>query len=253
MRWPARRRRGTRKEAPGPTPEPPPTPAGTAVTQQYRTENAAAQAYPIYRVLVAAFLCSMGVNMILASCLLWLMPQSRVVPYFLQVEGAGRAVYNVEPLEGSSYARSDAVVEGLVQSYVIQRHQVIEVPTLMRERWTNRRAFLGAHSANTIWDTFQKEAAPLLKSMETQPYRRIIDVEDIRRVDRKRWIYEVRFLTRDSLGQLAASDERVNRWIATVAVRQANYGGQGPSVAVARINPYGLVVTEYSLRQVDKE
>ena len=221
---------------------------GDAVKLAKRRENAAAHAYPHYRVLVTVLLCSMGINMVLGTALMWSFPRMRVEPMFLHVYDYGTKVYDVEPLRGSAYTRSNAVLENIAQNYVKHRHEVLELPGVMTERWTERTRFVGAHSAGRVWDKFQEEAKQVLEAIRRQPFRRIINIQNIRRLKDGIWQYAIDFEAVESKGELRASEERKREYTATLTLRQGDYGPKGPTVGQARINAWGIYVWEYDVR-----
>ena len=230
--------------------DPEPTETGDAIAFAERTENAAHHAYPHYRVLVSVLLCSMGINMVLGSALMWSFPRMRVEPMFLHVYDYGQKVYDVEPLRGSNYSRSQAVIENIAQNYVKHRHEVLELPGIMTERWSDRHRFVGAHSTNAVWTRFQREAAPVLEAIRQRPFRRIVNIESIRRLSDDIWQYAVLFEAVESKGELEASQARSTRYEATIRLRQGNYGEEGPTVRDARINAWGVYISEYDVRKV---
>ena len=225
------------------------TPAGAAVRLEPRAENRAEHAYPAYRLLVALVLIEGAAVLGLTASITVMMPLKKIEPYFLQLAEAGKQVWVIEPLRGSSYRRADAVFESIAQSYVRLRHEVIEIPYWMAERWSNRRDFIGAHSATRVWDQFQTQVGGLLTQMRERPYRRKVKIERITRARGDGWRYTVVFETSDSLGSIEQSEAVTRRFESLIELRQGNYG-EKPSINFARVNPFGIFVVGYDVREL---
>ena len=223
------------------------TPAGTAARLEARNENLAEHAYPAYRLLVALVLLLTAAVLGLSATITAMMPLKTIEPMFLQVVGAGERAFAIEPLRGSSYRRADAIFENIAKTYVTRRHEVIEIPYWMEQRWGSEHDYIGSHSSSQIWETFKRDAGPLLEEMRETPYRRTVKVESVTRRRIAGWNYLVVFETTDSLGAHQHSEVLARRFEARIELRQGNYGAR-PNVDFARLNPFGIFVTGYDVR-----
>ena len=234
--------------APAPEPPPSPTPAGSAAPQLAHPANHDRHAYPTLRILVAALFLSFALNIALAGVLIWLIPLRTVVPYILQVHPHGRQVIDLQPLHGAAVPRAKVIVEGVVGRYVEEWHTVFEWPDEMHRRWMHEKSYLASHTEHTLYQEFKKAHTLELENIRRTPYRREVEIVDMRRLSHDDWRYEVDIDLIDSRGSIQQSTVNRSHWTVTLEVRRLVYDEDGPTIEQARRNPFGLYVTRYVLR-----
>ena len=226
-----------------------PTPAGSAAPELPHPANHERHTYRTLRILMAVLFFSLAINAGLTTALLWLFPLRSVVPYILQVHPHGRQVIDLQPLQGASVPRAEVIVEGVVGRYVEEWHTVFEWPDEMQRRWMHDKSYLASHTEYTLYQEFKKAHALELENIRRTPYRRDVEIIDLRRLSREHWRYEVDIDLLDSRGSIEQSTVNRSHWTVTLEVKQLVYGEDGPTIEQARRNPFGLYVTRYVLRE----
>ena len=226
-----------------------PVEAGEAIELFETEENAPRHQYPVIRVLSVVVFLQLMLNLSLAAALLWLIPLKTVEPFILQVHPDGYMVVDMQPLRGAERPASRVVVEGIIERYVIEREEIIEIHEVMARRWLHPRSYIANHTERKLYERFKEDAEQKLQKIREQPYRSVITIESISAIAQDSWSYKVRFKAESSLGYLERSTIDVTYWEATVAMARANRTGREISITDLRRNPFGFYITGYDLRE----
>lgn len=229
-------------------PPEPATPAGDAAELLNANENRARHEYPVLRLLATVICLSMALNVALAGALVWMFPLQRVDPWILQVHPHGRMVVDLQPLTGANLPTAIVVLEGIIERYVIEREEVIEIADEMQRRWTHPYSYIATHTERGLFEAFKKTALERLNTFARQPYRSIVEIEDIIRVSANAWTWRVLFTVTSSLGSVQRSTEDMSYWEATIRMQRSSRVLKERNVWEARRNPFGFYVVGYDLR-----
>ena len=224
-----------------------PKETGEAAELAPRDENEYRHQYPMLRLMSVVVLLSLALNISLAGALLWMFPLLRVEPYILQVHPDGQMVVQLQPLRGANLPSSEVVVKGIIERYIIEREEVIEIEGVMRRRWTHQTSYIANHTAGKLYKAFKKVAEERLKSIQRQPYRRTVELESIISVSDDTWIYKAQFKVESSLGQIQRSTIDIKFYEATIELVRSSRRER--NIKDAMRNPFGFYVVGYDLRE----
>ena len=138
----------------------------------------------------------------------------------------------------------------VVRTYVRLRHEVVEIPYWMAERWADRGGYIGAHSTSPVWAAFTAHVGLELDAMRAVPYRRTVTVDRVQRVSGRGCRYVAQFSIHDSPAAGAApGSESRHRFEARL---QLHHGirAQAPDPRRAPTNPFGIFVAAYDVAQL---
>ena len=226
-----------------------PNEVGEAAELFEKDENNARHQYPVIRLLSVLLLLTMALNLSLAAAVLWLFPLKTVKPIILQVHPDGYMVVDMQPLHGADVPAARIVIEGVIERYIIEREEIIEIHDEMERRWLHPGGYVATHTAPKLYKRFTQDAKNKLKEIKIQPYRSVISVESIVPVAEGSWNYKVLFKAESSLGHLQRSTVDTKFWEATVSMAKANRTGRDIPLQDLRRNPFGFYVTGYDLRE----
>lgn len=236
-----RRRSPQHAEGPGPTPSAAERAAGEFARRDRRAENTMHQGTVATRVLAAALMLSLGLNMGLVALALYMTPQRSAVPYLLTVSPHTAQVVEVEPINPTAPIAT-LIVESELARYVRERHMVLDQAAMLR-RWRSRHSFIASHSAQDVYREFLVESEPLLERTERQSWKREVTVDAIAQIDT--WQWQVHFTTEDHLLAHPQPEEQ-EIWTAHIKIAPLRYS-DNPTRDEIRRNPLRYVVASYTV------
>jgi len=192
------------------------------------------------RVLVIISCLSICFNMMLALVIYVMLPQRTVAPRFLTINKYFSQLEMVQPAE-IKYPVSDLVTEGNIRDYIISRYMISDDYDEMLARWRVGSTFYW-FSSPEIYGTFVKyEAINNLRLFREKSLMRQVTIYWARPLAHNLW--QVQFSTTDIMPY---SDEAFTTvWRATLRIGYFNLQHKKRDEAV--LNPFGFVVTGYSL------
>ncbi len=192
------------------------------------------------RILVILSVFSICLNMVLAGTIYLLLPQKRSAPRLLAVNHNFNQLQLVEPAE-ISVPVLNLVTESQVRDYIMYRYLITPRYDELVARWSPGSALFWM-SGSAVFKNFQGSEAPQgLALQRFKGMQRDVEIDWTRQIARGVW--QVQFRTLDYYPQQTNPD--VTIWRATLRVAYANINY--PDRNYAMRNPFGFVVTNYSL------
>ena len=198
------------------------------------------------RILVIVSALSISLTIVLASTIYILLPQRGARPRLLEEKDSFWILRDVEPLEKNVYA-SELLTESLLQKYVLLRHEIPDQQYLLVDRWSeNQASEFYALSDEQVFQTFKaKMDDTMIHNFITKNMTREIRFEQSLALRPNLWMIQFRTVTRQGDNVVPVID----RWRAYIRIRFDNTPDGG---RISRANPFGMLVSQYSLAYVGK-
>lgn len=192
------------------------------------------------RLLVIISCLSICLTMALASAIYIMLPQISVYPQFLNINKYFSQLEFVQK-EEINYPVSDLVTEANINEYMIRRYLISDDYDEMIERWRVGSVLYWLSSPTTYRQFVDEEAQVNLTQFRESSLMRSVTIEWIRPLAYNLW--QVQFITQDAYPDREGVSTTV--WRATLRISYYNIPFTKKDDAI--LNPYGFVVTGYSL------
>jgi type IV secretory pathway component VirB8 len=195
------------------------------------------------RILVFFVVFSIALNMILAAILLLMLPERTANVRLLNINKEGNALEQTQPAE-RRVPVGDLMAEQHIDNYIKHRHTISYDLEEMENRWGQNSTFFW-YSSPEVYSQFKgSEYEYYVSLFKSRGLKRDIYVEDISILTTNLW--QVDFLTIDWVD--AKMEPEITKWKSTLRIAFA------PIVFDTKEdlakNPFGFVVTNYSLAYV---
>ncbi len=196
------------------------------------------------RILVFFVVFSIALNMVLASILLLMLPNRSANVRLLNMNKEGNALEQTQPAE-RYVPVGDLMTEQHIDNYIKLRHTISYDIEEMENRWGQYSTFFW-YSSSDVYSSFKGSEYEYYKSLFAQSLKRDVYVEKITILTTNLW--QAEFLTIDWIDN--QRDPEITKWRSTLRI--AFLPIEFNSKEDLAKNPFGFVVTNYSLAYVGK-
>ncbi len=192
------------------------------------------------RLLVILASLSVCFNMMLASAIYLMLPLIRVTPEFYRINNYFDQIEQVQKNE-VNFPVSDLITEQYIQEYLHLRYTITSDFQELVERWSPGSALFW-YSSPAVYESFRDtDVQSSLMQFRKNGLQRYVEIEWVRPLSRGLW--QAQFKTTE----FTAKDRTliVTYWRATMRIGYANLNF--PEKEDRILNPYGFLVTSYSL------
>ena len=195
------------------------------------------------RFLVISAVMSMSMTMMLALTLYLMLPQKTVRPRLLEINNYFSLLEQVQPAERRILV-TDLIAEQHIADYIMLRNSIGNDYDTLVSRWGPGQKLYWYSDQNVYNQFYNTEAQANLQLFKKEGLQRYVKVEWIKPLTLGLW--QVQFLTMDIRPNSSKIDTKI--WRATLRIEYKALKFNTKSDAMK--NPFGFVVTNYSLGYV---
>ena len=195
------------------------------------------------RLLVIMAVMSMSITMILAMTIYLMLPQKTVHPRLLQINKYFSQLELVQPVERKILV-TDLIAEQHISDYITLRNSITSDYDDLLSRWGERQILYWYSDSNVYSKFYNTDAKYSLMQFRKNSLQRYVKIEWVRPLTRGLW--QVQFLTMDFTPKSEKIDTKI--WRATLRIEYMTLPFKTKEDAMK--NPFGFVVTNYSLGYV---
>ena len=192
------------------------------------------------RILVILSVFSICFNMVLVSTIYLLLPQRSSAPRLLAVNSILNQLQLLEPSEINVPA-ANLVTEGQIRDYIMYRYLISSRYDELVARWAAGSALYWMSSPSVFSNFKETEAKQGVTLQRLKGILRDVEIDWVTQIARGVW--QVQFRTIDYYPE--ASQPDITIWRAVMRVTFADI--RFPNKNLAMRNPFGFIVTHYSL------
>lgn len=197
------------------------------------------------RILVILACISICFNMMLSSIIYVLIPQREAKPRLFNINRYFSTLEIMQPDE-MKIKVSDLIVEEHIREYITYRYVVTDDYDELMQRW-GEMGNLYLYSSPEVFRRFKDDDVKLnIMQFKQKNMRRGIEIDWIRTLGTGLW--QVQFKTMDYTPEVDEPDVNIWRAVLRVAFVEMNFANKNINIS----NPFGFVVTNYSLGYVGK-
>lgn len=192
------------------------------------------------RLLVILSGLSICFNMMLASAIYLMLPMIRVSPQFYSINKYFSQIEQVQPQE-IKFPVSDLITEQYIKEYLQLRYTITDDFEELMQRWGSDSPLFWYSAPAVYSDFFATDVQPNIVQFRKLGLERYIEIEWIRPLSRGLW--QAQFMTYDFTAKNRTPT--ITYWRATLRINyvKLNFPEKEDQV----LNPYGFLVTSYSL------
>lgn len=200
------------------------------------------------RVLVIIACFSICFNMMLAASLYVMLPQRGSAPQLFYIDKYFSQIERMQPFE-MIYPVGNLITEEHITNYIMMRYIITNDYDELARRW-GAGSYIYWLSSPDVYDQFTKfDAKYNLSQFRLKNMMRDVEIDWIRPLTRGLW--QTQFRTLDYLpGQ---EDPIISTWRATMRIQYVNFNPNQVTHEDALKNPFGFLVTNYSLSYLGLE
>ncbi len=195
------------------------------------------------RILVILAVISMSITMMLALTIYLMLPQKTVYPRLLQINKYFSQLELVQPAERHILV-TDLIAEQHISEYITLRNAITSDYDQLLSRWGQRQTIFWYSDANVYNKFYSTDVKYNLMLFKKKALQRYVKVEWVRPLTFGLW--QAQFLTMDMSPDTDKIDTKI--WRATLRITYMNLPFKTKDDAMK--NPFGFVVTNYSLGYV---
>jgi len=192
------------------------------------------------RILVILSVFSICLNIVLAATIYLLLPQRRAAPRLLAVNPVLNQMQLLEPAEINVPA-ANLITEGQIRDYIMYRYIITSRYDELVSRWAPGSALYWMSGRAVFKNFSETEAKQGITLQRLKGIQRDVEIDWVTQIARGVW--QVQFRTIDYYPQTTQPD--ITIWRAVLRVTYANINF--PNKNLAMRNPFGFVITNYSL------
>jgi len=192
------------------------------------------------RILVIVAVFSIAFNIMLASTLYLLLPQRSSYPRLFYLDSKNNQMQLLQPSEINVPA-ANLITEEQIKNYIMLRYLIGARYDELAARWGNASPVYWMSSSLVYADFSNGEAQQGMALQRLRGLLRNVEIDWIQQISRGVW--QVQFRTLDYYPDNKEPDVTIWRSTMRVAFGNINY----PDKSYATFNPFGFLVTNYSL------
>ncbi|MDD4519538.1 MAG: type IV secretion system protein [Alphaproteobacteria bacterium] len=196
-----------------------------------------------FAIVVAMSLCA---NIVLLLGLFYILPVTRVQPFYLTFQDKSEQIVRVRPL-GASEETMSLITESYIRQYLLARLKITSDINEVLNRW-NTQGPVKWMSSDVVFNDFVKTTVGAFEKIRKEGFTRDIEILSVLKTASNTAKGDVWQIELDTVDMLPTIKEPVRtRWL--IMLRIIYRANQDVQYAYRLKNPLGFTVVQYAIRQ----